>query len=385
MWCPVGTDLLTATKVYQTAFLSLHLQLYSIPYFNMKVFRFLILPLIVFLTNISVINAQQALSPEVQRMQQSALQSLQQKDYANSIMLLNQAIRQAPDNVSLRRDLAYTYYLSGQADEARKIIEPVVQSEFADEQTFQIAGAIENVSGKFGKAKRVLKDGIRKFPHSGLLYNSLGNLYSVDKSDKSALEAWISGIRADPGYGANYYGAARMFNSKGNFVWALIYGEIFLNLDQDPLKGNQIKKMMLSAYQAILSEGSSEDLPAFRGDNQSQKKVRSFEDCFKNVLQNNALAMRSGFDTETLIMLRTRFLMEWQANYASRFPFTLFTWQEKMLKAGYYDAYNQWLFGAVNNSQAFQLWVKKFSENYGAFEKWLKGHPLQPASYDPQP
>lgn len=349
----------------------------------MKKFWFLLLSL--FFTASPWLNAQQALAPEIRQMQQSASQSLQQKDYANSIMLLNQAIRQAPDNVSLRRDLAYTYYLSGKADEARKIIEPVVQSEFADEQTFQIAAAIENVSGKFGKAKRVLKDGIRKFPHSGLLYSSLGNLYSTEKSDKSALEAWRTGIQADPGYGANYYGSARMFNSKGNYVWALIYGEIFLNLDQDPFKGNQIKKMMLSAYQAILSEGSSSDLPSFRGDGQREKRAATFEDCYKKVLIDNALAIRSGFDTETITMLRTRFLMEWQASYARRFPFTLFSWQDKMLKAGYYDAYNQSLFGAVNNSQAFQLWVKQFSDNYGAFEKWMKGHPLQPASYDPQP
>lgn len=351
----------------------------------MKIFRLLLLLVLLF-TASPWLKAQQVLAPEIQRMQQSAYQSLQQKDYANSIMLLNQAIRQAPDNVSLRRDLAYTYYLSGQADEARKIIEPVVQSEFADEQTFQIAAAIENVSGKFSKAKRILKDGIRKFPHSGLLYSSLGNLYSTEKSDKSALDAWITGIQADPGNGANYYGAARMFNSKGNYVWALIYGEIFLNLDQDPLKGNQIKKMMLSAYQAILSEGSSSsDLPSFRGDGRQQKAVASFEECYKKVLQDNALAIRSGFNTETLTMLRTRFLMEWQTSYARLFPFTLFTWQDKLLKAGYYDAYNQWLFGAVNNSQAFQLWVKMFSDNYGAFEKWTKGHPLQPASYDPQP
>ncbi|HET8572475.1 MAG TPA: tetratricopeptide repeat protein [Edaphocola sp.] len=345
----------------------------------------MILPLLMLLTPSPGLWAQQVLSPEIQRMQQSAQQSLQQKDYANSIMLLNQAIRQAPDNVSLRRDLAYTYYLSGKADEARKIIEPVVQSEFADEQTFQIAAAIENVSGKFGRARRILKDGIRKFPHSGLLYSSMGNLYSMEKSDQSALDAWMTGIRSDPGYGANYYGAARMFNSKGNYVWALIYGEIFLNLDQDPFKGNQIKKMMISAYQAILSEGSA-DLPSFRGDNgQKQGKIVSFEDCYKKVLQDNALAIRSGFNTETLTMLRTRFLMEWQMSYARRFPFTLFTWQGKLIQAGYFDAYNQWLFGAVNNSQAFQLWVKKFADNYGDFEKWDKGHPLQPASYDPQP
>lgn len=328
---------------------------------------------------------QQSLTPEVQKMQQNAQRYLQQRDFANSIMLLNQAIRQAPDNVSLRRDLAYTYYVSGKAEKAKEIIEPVVHSEFADEQTFQVAAAIENVLGKYGRAKRVLKKGISKYPHSGLLYNSLGNLYSTSKSDKSALKAWKEGIAADPGFGQNYYGAARMFHANGNYVWALIYGEIYLNLDNDPGRGNQIKKMMIEAYQALLTNGNDTKLPAFRSDEKNNHAGMTFEQCFQKVLLNNASVVRSGLNTETLIMLRTRFLMEWEWRYARRFPFTLFSWQNKMIHSGYFDAYNQWLFGAINNSQAFQLWVKKYTKNYGNFETWKRQNPLQPASYDPQP
>lgn len=331
--------------------------------------------------------AQQTLPPEVQKMQQTANHYLQQRDFANSIMLLNQAIMQAPDNVSLRRDLAYTYYLSGKAEKAREVISPVINSAFADEQVFQIAAAIENVLGNYGRAKRILKSGIRKYPHSGLLYNNLGNLYSTSKSDQSALATWKEGIKADPGFGQNYYGAARMYYSHGNYVWALVYGEIYLNLDAEPGRSNQIKKMMIDAYQSIFSNsGSSLSLPAFRGKEKGgNNNDLTFEQCFQNVVLENASVIRAGLTTETLTMLRTRFMMDWELKYAHRFPFTLFAWQDKLIHAGYFDAYNQWLFGAVNNTQAFQLWVKKFADNYSGFEKWKQGNPLQPASYDPQP
>ena len=72
---------------------------------------------------------------------------------------------------------------------AKEIIEPVASSEAADEQTYQVASAIENSLGNTGKAKRLLNEGISKFSNSGLLYNSKGNLLNADKSTKDALEA----------------------------------------------------------------------------------------------------------------------------------------------------------------------------------------------------
>lgn len=330
--------------------------------------------------------AQQTLSPEVQQMQQSAASYLQQRDYANSIMLLNQAIRLAPDNVSLRRDLAYTYFLSGKAEKAEEVIQPVVSSAFADEQTFQVAAAIENVLGKYRKAKRILETGIAKFPQSGLLYNNLGNLYSTSRSDKTALQAWQKGINVDPEFSRNYYAAALMYHSSKDNVWALVYGEIYLTKAQDTALENQVKKMMIDAYRAILTGGTNENLPAFGGNTKVVVTSNtSFENAFKSVLSDNAAAVAGGFDAESLTMLRTRFLMEWETKFAGRFPLSLFTWQDRLIRAGYFDAYNQWLFGAVTDKRSFQLWTVKFSENFSDFETWMKLNPIQLSSDDVQP
>jgi tetratricopeptide (TPR) repeat protein len=288
--------------------------------------------------------------------------------------------------VPLRRDLAYACYLSGDIKKAKEIIDPVVASDFADEQSFQVAGAIERVLGSTAKARRVLNKGLDKFPHSGLLFYSKGNLYNRDKSTSAALKTWLAGIQADPAFASNYYAAAQSFFGDHNYVWALLYGEIFLNLDADPSRGLEIKKMMLGAYQGILSPSEQDKLPEFHaGGSSAAEQNNNFRAIFRQLILENASVIRKELNAETLTMLRTRFIMDWNARYAASRPFTLFSYQEKLLQAGHFDAYNQWIFGAAGNSQAFVLWIKNNAEHFSGFEKWRKNNPLQPAHFDPKP
>jgi tetratricopeptide (TPR) repeat protein len=322
---------------------------------------------------------------DVQRMQESAHNYLSRGDYANAIMMFSQAIRQSPSDVSLRRDLAYTYLLSGDTKKAKEIIEPVVSSDAADEQTFQVASAIENALDNPGKAKRILNDGLTKFNNSGLLYNSKGNLLNADKSTKDALEAYNNGIRVEPSYPMNYYNAAKIYFQNEDAPWALLYSEIYLNLDPTSQRTIEIKKMMIDAYRKLFSPGKDEELPDFKSSGSSDSKKKTFASLYKKVMLQCAPAISDGLNVENLIMLRTRFMLAWSKDYSVNYPFTLFTYQDKMLHDGVYDAYNQWLFGAIDNSAEFSLWVKVNNKEYAAYENWRKLNPLQPALYDPKP
>lgn len=347
----------------------------------LKPFSLLIIALVVLQTGRAQDN-----NPDLQRMQESARSYLSRGDYGNAIMMYNQAIRQAPGDVALRRDLAYTYFLSGDAKKAKDIIDPVVASSAADEQTYQVASAIENTLGNTGKAKRLLNEGLSKFSNSGLLYNSKGNLLLSDKSNKEALEAYRKGISVEPSYHMNYYNAAKIYFQNDDAVWALLYGEIYVNLEQTSVRTTEIKRMMIDAYRKLFSPGKEESLPSFKADNSGKESERkNFKDIYKSLMEQSASAISDGLNTENLIMLRTRFMLSYMRNYSINYPFTLFTYQDKMLHDGVYDAYNQWLFGAIDNSQEFSLWVKTNSKNYGDFEAWRKRNPLQPALYDPKP
>lgn len=332
------------------------------------------------------VRAQEELNGDVKRMQESAAAYLNRGDYANAIMMYSQAIRQAPSDVPLRRDLAYTYFLSGDTKKAKEIVDPVIATDAADEQTYQVASAIENALGNTGKAKRLLNEGIAKFSNSGLLYNSKGNILNADKSTKDALEAYNAGIKVEPSYPMNYYNAAKIYFQNDDAVWALLYAEIYVNLDPTSQRTIEIKKMMIDAYRKLFSPGEDDELPGFKpGSAKGESRNRNFADIYKNLMLKSAPAISDGLNTENLIMLRTRFMLAYYKDYSINYPFTLFSYQDKMLHDGVYDAYNQWLFGAVDNSQEFSLWVKVNNKEYTAFENWRKRNPLQPALYDPRP
>src|SRR5690606_34819756 len=92
--------------------------------------------------------------------------------------------------------------------------------------------------------------------------------------------------------------------------------------------------------------------------------------------------MSDGITTDNLTMLRTRFAMEWNRRFAHQYPFTLFSYHDKMLRDGTFDAYNQWLFGAVENLNQYQSWNKFHDKAMPALESWVKANPYKPTAGD---
>src|SRR5690606_34759980 len=185
-----------------------------------------------------------------------------------------------------------------------------------------------------------------------------GNWYLANKRSKQALQSWNEGITADPALAINYYNASKVYFAEGNSVWALLYGEQFINLEQNTGRTTEIKKLLLDAYRHLFSPGENTQLPAFTTSEYEPRTASNFSSAFKSLMQRHAIVLANGIQTETLIMLRTRFLIDWLKTYQQTYPFTLFDFHEKLIRAGHFDAYNQWLFGAVDNTQAFSIWIK---------------------------
>ena len=324
-------------------------------------------------------------NPELIKITESAAAFISKGDYGNAAAMYTQAVRMAPDNVALRRDLAYVYFLDKNYDRAKEIITPVLNSSVADEQTFQIAAAVENASGKSAKARKIVNSGLQKFPNSGLLHNYLGNLVvGASKNGNDALKAWNKGIAVDPSYPMNYYNAANAYFHKKEMVWALIYAETYANLDPYSAKTGEMKKLVYEAYQKVFAPSSDSKVPEFSGVSNDKAHIR-FEQAFMNVLNSNISTVSEGFNVESIGMLRTRFITNWQKNYSKTFPLALLDYQNKLIRSGHYIAYNQWLLGATESSQGFSEWVNQNMEAYRNFEVWMKNNPLKPNSEDVKP
>jgi tetratricopeptide (TPR) repeat protein len=320
-------------------------------------------------------------SPEIEQMYKQARQHLERGAIKQSIVLFSQAIERAPQVMLLRRDLAYALNLAGEHEDAYKTIEPIFKDGQADEMSYQIAAVALLGKGEKKKTKNIIQRGLKAYPKSGRLYNELGKYYENNDDMEYALDAWVKGIEADPGYHMNYYNAARVYATTSKPIWTIMYGEIFINLERYTNRSTEIRGLMLQAYKSLPTTLGKTTLPKF-GTNIVAGEDASFETAVMHTMQQLLPLLNDGVTTDNLMMLRTRFIMDWKKDYAAQYPFSLFAYHDQMLGDGEFEAYNQWLFGKAENAKQFESWTKFHLQAIPDFEAWAKTNQYKPKAED---
>lgn len=315
---------------------------------------------ILLFTIISFVGILNAKAQTVAEMQTTAQSFMKQGDYSNAIMILNRCIEKEPENRSVGKDLALSYFYSGNNPKALEAIQPILKSDEADDQTFIIAGNIYKKLDKGKDAEKTFKKGIARFPESGSLYNELGEV-QVNNGNREAIKTWEKGIKADPSYGRNYFNATRYYFFEKNFAWSLLYGEIFINTEPLGNRSAEIKSMLLESYKQIFAT----DLLG-----KDFEKKSDFEKKFLKALKKQQPILDNGITVESLTMMRTRFILDWYAPNEEKPELKLFEHQQLLLRSGLFDAYNQWIFGLTENVTAYQNWIKNNATESTAFVKF---------------
>ncbi|HRO41786.1 MAG TPA: hypothetical protein PL009_03075 [Flavipsychrobacter sp.] len=316
-------------------------------------------------------------SPEVEQLYKQAKEQLSRGAINQSVTLLRQAIQLAPKIPLLHRDLAQALNLGKSYEAAYKTVDPLIKNDQADELTYQIAATALFGQNEKKKAKNITEKGLKAYPNSGILYRELGRYYELNNDAEYALDAVLQGIERDPIYHLNYYDAARFYQSTNRPIWTVIYGEIFSNLERHTGRSTEVRKLMIQAYQKIFTTTNATIVPKYGSDITSGEET-SFEAAVMQVMLPLAPVVSDGITTENLIMLRTRFAMDWNNSFAGKYPFSLFSYHDKMLREGEFDAYNQWLFGMAENANTYQAWTKFHEQAIPEFESWVRGNQYKP-------
>ena len=303
-----------------------------------------------------------AQSQDAKELHETAKTFMRQGDHANAILILNRGMQQDPKSITMAKDLAISYYFQRDNAKAVETINPLLDREEADDQTFQIAGMIYKQADMMKDAEKMYKKGLKRFPESGPLYNELGEILWQQKNYE-AIKQWEKGIETDPSYSRNYYNAARYYFLTTDKVWSLLYAEIFINMEPLSSKSPEIKQLLLDGYKKLFSEANLET---------SSTDKNTFVKSYLKLMNGQTGVAVNGISTETLSMIRTRFILDWDNNNALP-PFKLFNYQQQLLREGLFDAYNQWLFGSSQNLSNFQAWVNNHSEEYNSFLNFQKG------------
>lgn len=288
---------------------------------------------------------------------------IRQGDYNNAILVLNKALESDPNNFSHKKDLAFAYYLQRDFAKSMAVIRPIVESNQADIQSYQILGMVYKALDEKRDAERMYRAAIRKFPESGVLYNDFGELLWSRNDYGPASRQWIKGIQTDRNYPGNYYNAAKYYYMSGEKVWGLLYGEIFLNLESYSQRTPEIKNILVEGYKKLFSET---DL--MRGQDTKNDFVKNYLE----IAKTHSQVVSQGITPDALTALRTRFMLSWYDKLSTKFPYRLFDYHRQLAKAGMFDAYNQWIFGAAGNLSQFQQWTSTHSDEYTRFTKFQK-------------
>lgn len=301
---------------------------------------------------------------DIKTLQTSARQYMQQGDYSNATLVLNKALGLFPGNIELQNDLLFNYYLARDYGRAVNLGKQLTEQKDTDIRSFQLLGMSYRAIEELKEAERLYKTGIKTFPASGVLYNEYGEMLWAKKKFPEAVEQWETGIKADPNYSGNYYNAAKHYFLSTDKTWALIYGEIFVNLESYSRRTPEIKQLLLDAYKKYYTNINGLQAP---------DPKNAFEMAFTSLLSKNASTISTGVTTASLTKLRTRFILEWFESEPVKFPFRLFEYHRQLLKEGFFDAYNQWLFGSAQSLPDFQQWTDEHQQNYDGFIQFQRG------------
>ena len=286
-----------------------------------------------------------------------ALDFIRSKDYDNAQIVLKKGLEEKPGNALLKKQLAFCYYFQDNNVKALELLKPLIDNNLADDQCYQIAGNIYRESGQGEECEKLFRKGIQQFPENGVLYNELGNVLWEQKNN-NAISYWEKGIEEEPNYSKNYYNAARYYYLKEDWFWTIIYSELFINLESFSPKTPEIKEVLLSAYKKYFLQGKT---------TATQKYPKGFAAIFTEKNFKQSELTKNGITTSTLVMIRSRFILDWFNGSQRKYPFRLFEYHRDLLRFGMFEAYNQWLFGSTENLNQFQNWVQLNNKIYNTF------------------
>jgi tetratricopeptide (TPR) repeat protein len=284
-------------------------------------------------------------------------------DHDNAVLVLNKALQTSPDDEQLLQDITLAYYYKKDFAQARGYAKKLLDRDEADIASYQIAGTVFRALEETKEAEKLYKKAMKKYPSSGVLYSEYGELL-WSKNDEGAIAEWERGIQADPSYAGNYYHASSYYFFTKDKIWSVIYGEIFVNMEYLTERAREIKEQLLKAYKEKLF---------LAGNSEENRPSSPFAQAVYDTYAKQSSLTAKGVTVETLTMIRTRFILDWYAQNAAKYPFRLFEYHQQLLRSGMFEAYNQWLFGPIENLAAFDQWTRTNSEAYRKFTTFQRG------------
>lgn len=314
-----------------------------------------------------------------------AERAMEQNKWAEALEsyeLLNQKI---PSNREYDYNIAMMHYRMGQYREAAEKANQIVQAKPADLNAHRLLANALDLQDNYQGAVDHLRATIGNFPNDGELFFDLGVIEYLRGNDQAALDVWEDGIKADPYYGDNYYWATKMYAESNKPIWALMYGEMFLNVEKGTERFAEISKLITDLYMNYVEQKENNYVVVVVNHPEQNSFEEAFEQTYRTLRQNGMLdVQREGLVMEdgsfskikALSFVRKQFLDLWKQTQQHKFSIPLFEWQQKLSEDGHLVAYMHWLL-LNGDANYFLNWQKNHRDAFDNFLMNLSAAPLR--------
>ncbi|SFU74959.1 hypothetical protein SAMN05216480_11916 [Pustulibacterium marinum] len=323
----------------------------------------------------------QTASLKVQKMVNRAKDSLNVGSIEASFKLLNSAEKLAPKNKEIQFEKAYVYYVDTQYDKSIEILKNLLEVDSTlNENYYVLLGNSYDLNHESDSAVYVYKKGISKFPNSGRLRYENGVVaYGMQQYNKAVL-SWEEGVKKDPMYADNYYMLAKTMNFTQEKIWVLLYGELFMNLEQNTERTSEISKLLFETYRANLIKSKNNKRGFYLTKSLAENSNQTFEAYFNQLLNEGITeeVPQRKVTIQDLYILQNEFLKRWYTTNNPKFDFVLLNYQKELQENGLLEAYTYWLL-SEGNFEEFDAWMSNpiNSKKMENLSKYVIVHPLQ--------
>jgi tetratricopeptide (TPR) repeat protein len=302
-----------------------------------------------------------------------------------ALNLLGESHKLDPGNSAYPYESTYIYYSQKLYAKVIAILDTLKDKPDSFDRLYELLGNSYDENGQGAKAVAIYEEGLKKFPKSGPLYLERGVMSYGDKKYNEALGYFEKGLEVDPKFPSNYYWAAKLFCNSEDPMWGLIYGEIFINLERNSTRTQEISKLLYDTYKSHIkfdgnkttSTLSKNAVINVNGDDKIKLPYSTIYE--PSVLL--ALGAEKQIDLNSLDRIRQRFVPFYMEKFQKDYPNSLFAYQDKVLKAGHMAAYNHWLL-MEGDENAFDAWQAANKSKWNNFIKWFTDNQMTPDDSD---
>jgi len=317
---------------------------------------------------------------------QEAVELMDNGQITESITLLKEAMQLDPESNVYPYEIALAHYYLKEYKKAIDILEKLAKRKDVSKNTFQLLGNSYDMEGNPSKAIATYEKGLKKFPNAGNLYLEMGVMQIAKEDYDKALSFFEKGIEADPAYPSNYYWTSKIFIGSSEKLWGMIYGELFMNLERNSKRTQEISKLLFDTYKSQIQFTSDTSISV------SFSKISTIS--LSELADPKNLRLPYGLivyeptlllsiplekkiDISALDRIRTRFVQTYFKNdHHKKYPNVLFSFQKQLLEIGHLEAYNHWIL-MQGDEQGFTEWEQANKDKWNSFVEWFTKNPLQ--------